>query len=151
MRSLILALTGAFLAACSASGADNPLVKLVDYALPEVTDRSVANLVANPLPEQDALSHLFDALPRADELGINFVRSNYKYGRNCRIPYSNLSLHLYDVEGEYVVHVEDIFSPQSCSSSYFGTATQTEALAHALLSVGARPRKGTYNNSGQLQ
>ncbi len=136
MRSLILALTGTFLAAC---------------AVPEVTEHSVANLVSNPLPEQDALSQLFDSVPGANELGINIVRSNYEYGRPCRIPYSNLSLHLYDVDGEYVVHVEDIFCPQSCSGSYFGTASQTEALVHSLLSVGVRPREGTSNNSGQLK
>ena len=134
MRFFSLAFAGAFLAACSLT----------------TTDHSVANFVANPMPVQEALSIVSAAVPGGYKAGIAFNR--YQGGNTCPTsPYSDLSVYLYDVDGAYQVYVADVFNSLNCYNWYFGTAAESEALAHSLLSLGAKPSRSNYLESGQLR
>ncbi len=134
MKLICLALTGAFLAACSLTS----------------TDHSVADFVANPMPEREALSIVTASVPGGHGRGITFNR--YQGGDTCpTTPYIDLSVHLYDVDGDYVVYVVDVFNSSNCYNWYFGTAAESEALAHSLLSLGAKPSRSTYTQSGRIR
>ncbi len=103
MRFFCLALAGAFLAACSFA----------------TTDHSIADFVANPMPEQDALSIVTASVRGGQRQGIAFDR--YQGGDTCpTTPYPDLSVHLYDVDGDYVVYVVDDFNSLNCYNWYFG-------------------------------
>ena len=134
MRFFFLALAAAFLAACTLT----------------TTDHSVADFVANPLPEAEALSFVTGALRGGQANGIAFDR--YQGGDTCpTTPYSDLSVYLYDVDGDYVVYVADVFNSLNCYNWYFGTAAESEGLAHSLLSLGAKPSRANYTPSGQVR
>ena len=134
MRFCIFALAGAFLAACALTN----------------TDHSVANFVDNPMPELEALAIVTASVRGGQRRGIAFDR--YQGGNSCPTsPYSDLSVHLYDVDGGYVVYVTDVYNSLNCYNWYFGTAAESEALAHSLLSLGAKPSRSVYTNSGQVR
>ena len=93
MKVFPLALTGAFLAACSFP----------------TTDHSVADFVANPMHEQEALSIVAAFSPDQGNDRRRFIA-----GDDCTEQYSDLTVRLYDVDGDYVVYVEDIFNSSNC-------------------------------------
>ena len=134
MRFFCLALTGAFLAACAFT----------------TTDHSVADFLTNPMPEQEALSFVTATVQGGQAQGFAFNR--YQGGDTCpTAPYADLSVYLYDVDGDYVVYVEDVFNSLNCYNWYFGTASESETLAHSLLSLGAKPSRRTYTQSGRVR